>query len=104
MDLLKTLTEFLTEEYGGKALSSVMKILSDNDYDVKRAVNSLRPETLLPLLKKFIKTPAFGAAMASAFSNKESPPKSELYLKLSPVENIADAKILKSLNSYLGEE
>lgn len=104
MDILKTLTEFLTEEYGGKALSSVMKILSDNDYDVKRALNFMRPETLLPLLKEFIKTPAFGAAVASAFKQKESPQKSELNLKLSPVENFANAKILNSLNAYLGDK
>lgn len=103
MDILKTLTEFIAKEYGGEALGSIVGLLAENNFDIKRTLSSLSPEKVAPILKEFIKSPAFTSAFAGFNGQKESPPfggQSGQGFGVSPISEIADKKVVEALNNY----
>lgn len=94
MEILRILSEFLTKEYGGGALGKILELLYKNDFDVKKTLSSLRPDTVAPIIKEFLNS--------AGNAKKETPSFNGKGFGVSPVADIADETIIHTLNKYLG--
>lgn len=103
MDILKFLTELFAKEYGGEAFGLIAKLLAENNFDVKRTISSLSPEKVAPIIKEFIKSPAFSSAFSGFNGQKESPTfvgQQGQSFGVAPISEIADKRVVKALNNY----
>lgn len=88
MELLQLLVSFLTEQFKGQKIGTLIKLFADNSFSLKETLKNLKPETLGPIVKDlFSKTNT--RAEESARANG-----------LSPISNFADKEIIYSLNKY----
>lgn len=91
MEILKFLLSFFMEEYGGKDLNGVFKLLEENSFDIKKTIKNLTPETAAPIIK----------AMMSGIKNKGGTEKNVTdSLRLDPISSFADREIVDTLNKY----
>lgn len=89
MELLQFLLSFFVEEYGGGKFKPVFDLLKNNSYDLKKTISELKPETVAPIIQAF-----------SSLKNASVKPAPVSEVGLSPLNGVADAKILESLNAY----
>lgn len=89
MELLQFLLSFFVEEYGGGKFKPVFDLLKNNSYDLKKTFSELKPETVAPIIQAF-----------SSLKNDSGKTVSENGVGLSPLNGVADEKILRSLNAY----
>ncbi len=92
MEILQFLTEFFKNNQNLKAILPIIEILRNNNFDIKKALSSLTPEMIKPIVEQF----------SIAINN----PKNAFYEKsqgLTPISNIADKDIVYSLNKYLSQ-
>ena len=94
MEILRILAEFLTKEYGGGAFGKILELLAKNEFDIKRTLSSLGPDTVAPILKELLNSAADAKKETSSFNGKG--------FGVSPVQNVADEKIIYTLNKYFG--
>ena len=89
MELLQFLLSFFVEEYGGGNFKPVFDLLKNNSYDLKKTVSELKPETIAPIIQAFssLKNNSVKSAPANGVG-------------LSPLNGVADEKIIESLNAY----
>ncbi|MBR1967969.1 MAG: hypothetical protein IKA11_01065 [Clostridia bacterium] len=90
MEILQFLLSLISKNFGGGILEPIINILKDNSFDIKKALNSLSPETLAPIVKQFMKM------------NENKNPTEHVGLGegLKPIANIADKNIVYTLNRY----
>lgn len=91
MEILQLLLSYILENVGGENLKPVVDALKKNNYDIKKVLSELKPETVLPLISSFMNlTP-----------KKQSPePYDYKDSGLEPLSNFADAHIVDRLNKY----
>lgn len=88
MEILQFLLSFLATEYAGGKYEQVYKALEESNFDFKEMLKKLSVEDLKPVIdgvKNVFKT--------------ENPQKN--FRGLTPINNIADEKIIEKLNEYL---
>lgn len=92
MDLLQLLTSlFGDDKFMGK-LSPIIEHLRQNSFDIKKALASLSPEMLKPIIEEFMKN-----------INNRPASYAERTNGLKPISNIADKDIIFVLNKYLSQ-
>ena len=92
MEILQFLTSFFQNNQNLKLIAPIIEILRNNDFDIKRALSSLTPEMIKPIIEQF------SAVMNSAPQNFNQTSQG-----LTPISNIADKDIVYSLNRYLSQ-
>ena len=92
MEILQFLTAFFQNNQNLKLIAPIIEILRNNDFDIKRALSSLTPEMIKPIIEQF------SAVMNSAPNNFKQSSQG-----LTPISNIADKDIVYSLNKYLSQ-
>ena len=92
MKILKFLINYLMNNGNFKELSPIIKLLSDNSFDIKRALSQIDFQKLMPFIMKL-------------FSSQNKSPEENISsgqnVGLEPVVNIADKDIIYTLNKYL---
>lgn len=91
MQILQFLTSIFSDNKLLSALAPIFKALVDNNFDLNKVLSSIDLTSLAPLLNvdsDNMKNPT------EEFSVGEN-------LGLSPISNLADSKIIYSLNKYL---
>ena len=96
MEIIKILTEFMLKMTGREELGPLLAQLEKNGFDLKKTVSALTPDTVIPVIKSFLqkasdgkKSDSFAAFGSESFGTE-------------PVSEIADSRILRRLNDYLG--
>lgn len=89
MEILQLLTSFLNNNQNLKVIAPIVEILRANNFDIKKALSSLTPEMIKPIVEQF----------SMMQNNKNS--FSEQSNGLTPISNIADKDIVYCLNRYL---
>lgn len=92
MELLQFLTTFFKNNQNLKLIAPLIEILRDNNFDIKKALSSLTPEMIKPIIEQF------SVVMNSAPNGFEQKNQG-----LTPISNIADKDIVYSLNRYLSQ-
>ena len=88
MEILQILLSFLAQEFGGK-FSNIAEVFKNGKFDIKSLLQNVNPQELFSFISNiFGKTKTFSQ---ESFSKAEG---------LSPIKNIADEKIVDSLNCY----
>lgn len=92
MEILQFLTAFFQNNQNLKLIAPIIEILRNNNFDIKRALSSLTPEMIKPIIEQF------SVVMNSAPNNFKQSGQG-----LTPISNIADKDIVYSLNKYLSQ-
>lgn len=92
MEILRFLINFFLEEYGGKDFAPVLESLSNGSLDFKSLLSNIKPETIAPILKRFIN-----------LNDKDSPTENGRAYGLNPISNFADGEIVRSLNNFFSD-
>lgn len=91
MEILQLLTSFLSNNQNLKVLAPIIEILRANNFDIKKALSSLTPEMIKPIIEQF-----------SLMQNSKQSFDGQVQ-GLTPISNIADKDIVYSLNKYLSQ-
>ena len=90
MEILQKILSFFLQEYGGEKLAPLLRLLSENSFNLKSLLNSLNFEQVFPLVKDLF-----------AFNEKNNPTETVGYKNgLKPIAFVADKDIVYSLNQY----
>ncbi len=93
MEILKTLLSTLLGDGKNDNLASVIKLFSDNSFDIKKVLQNLDLSAILPILLKFL--------------SKNTPAPAKSYsvqgYGLNPITNLADKEIVYTLGRYFHE-
>ncbi len=92
-EIMELLQFIINNFFGGKLgeLTPLIELLKKNDFDIKKIISELKPETLAPLVSAF----------TEFFANTNSPTDSAgEYHGISPIAKIADKEIVYTLNKY----
>ena len=92
MDLLQLLTTLFGNDSFMSKLSPIIEHLRQNSFDIKKALASLNPEMLKPIVEDFMKN-----------INNRPAQSAERIDGLKPICNIADKDIIFVLNKYLSQ-
>ena len=92
MDLLQLLTTLFGDDKFNSLFSPIIELLRQNSFDIKKALASLSPEMLKPIVQEFIKNINNRPAQSAERANG-----------LKPISNIADKDIIFVLNKYLSQ-
>ena len=92
MEILQFLTAFFKNNQNLKLIAPIIEILKNNNFDIKKALSSLTPEMIKPIIEQF-----------SAIMNSAPNTFYEKGQGLTPISNIADKDIVYSLNKYLSQ-
>lgn len=92
MEILQKLISSLLNGENADGFSQILKLLSENNFDVKKVLSRINPQALIPLLLKFIE---------SAKPNNANTVNTGA--GLSPIASIADKEIIYSLNRYFSD-
>lgn len=90
MEFLELLLKNFTDENTASALSSLLKTVSENGFDLNKIMKTADISALLPLL---------GGLFSGG--NAAEKPKAEEANPLAPVSSVADRDIVFALNRYL---
>ncbi len=94
MELLQFLLSFLLGDENGKKVQPLLRLFSDNSFDIGKVIKSLNPEILAPLIKEFF-----------SYAKNQNPQTNFSFgddYKLSPIARIADKDVIYTLNRYFG--
>ncbi len=92
MEILQKLISSLLNGENADGFSQILKLLSENNFDVKKVLSRINPQALIPLLLKFIESAKpNNASMVNTGAG------------LSPIASIADKEIIYSLNRYFSD-
>lgn len=96
MELLRILADFLENNKNMQVWLPVLQLLKDNSFDLRRALASLTPQKLAPIIR---------AVLASANVNSGQNKKKDdvPFYGTSPIVRIADKDVIYALNHYLGK-
>lgn len=97
MEILRYITDFLLKAYGKEDLAPIIKALENNNFDIKKTVSGLNPDTVIPVLKTVFSSFAQNQNQSAA----ENPFSRESF-GTAPLSGIADNEIVYRLNRYLG--
>ena len=89
MDLLQLFLSFITEEFGDK-YKGLTDMFKNNTFNPQSLLKNLDFKTILPIIKDFL-----GIIKPSGTQSVIKPE------GLIPIKNIADEKVIQSLNGYL---
>ena len=92
MDLLQLLTTLFGNDAFLSKFSPIIEHLRQNSFDIKRALASLNPEMLQPIVQEFMQSIKNRPAQSAERANG-----------LKPISNIADKDIIFVLNKYLSQ-
>ena len=92
MDLLQFIYSLLIDDQMVKAFSPIIELLRQNSFDIKKALASINPEMLKPIIQEFVKN-----------INNRPAQSAERIDGLKPISNIADKDIVFALNKYLSQ-
>ena len=92
MEILQFLMTFFQNNQNLKIIAPIIEILKNNNFDIKKALSSLTPEMIKPIIEQF--SVAINSA-PQGFNEKSQ--------GLTPISNIADKDIVYSLNKYLSQ-
>ena len=90
MEILQFLTAFFQNNQNLKLIAPIIEILRNNHFDIKKALSSLTPEMIKPIIEQF-----------SVVMNSAPQGFNERSQGLTPISNIADKDIVYCLNKYL---
>ena len=90
MDLLQLLTTLFGNDAFLSKFSPLIEHLRQNSFDIKKALASLNPDMLKPIVEEFMKN-----------INNRPAQSTERINGLKPISNIADKDIIFMLNKYL---
>lgn len=97
MEILRYITDFLLKAYGKEELAPILQTLEKNNFDIKKTVSGLKPDTIIPILKS--------VASAFPFGREKTSPQNSFSREsfgTAPLSGIADKEIVYRLNRYLG--
>ncbi len=92
MEILQFLLNFFSKNSNGGALGEILNLLSKNNYDVKKVLSNLTPQTLEPIIKSFMNE-----------QNKNPSTSPEFSYGITPIARVADKDIVYTLNKYFGQ-
>ena len=92
MEIPDILKNFLSKN-NLSALIPVIQLLGENSFDIKKAISSITPETLMNLSGEFLKN---NTPENASFKTEKN--------GVSPIANIADKDIVYTLNRYISAE
>ena len=92
MEILQILTAFFQNNQNLKLIAPIIDILRENNFDIKKALSSLSPQTIKPIIEQF-----------SLYMNSSQTPFNSTSQGLTPISNIADKDIVYALNKYLSQ-
>lgn len=92
MEILQFLTAFFQNNQNLKLIIPIINVLRENNFDIKRALSSLTPEMIKPIIEQF-----------SVVMNSTPQSFNQKSQGLTPISNIADKDIVYSLNRYLSQ-
>ena len=90
MDILNFIFDYITKGNGEK-FKPILKLLSENNFDIKKVLSNLNLTTIAPILMELL-------------SNNKTPPTTEVVeeeFNLKPIQAFADEEIVFRLNNYL---
>jgi len=93
MEILQLLLNFISESPFRDTFASIFNHLKENDFDLKRALFSLTPEKIAPLISLFSKAKEQQKNCPTSYDGQ--------FYGLSPIKDIADKDIIYSLNKIL---
>lgn len=91
MDILQYILQNFSQNENFKKFAPVIELAVKNNFDLKKMLNGLDANTLLPLLSALFAAPAAAGAKTAAV-RAETP--------LAPVSSVADRDISYCLNRY----
>ena len=91
MDILNFIFDYITKGNGDK-FKPILKLLSENSFDIKKVLSNLNLTTLAPILMDIL-------------ADNKNPPTTEEIVEeenhLTTIESFADEEIVFRLNNYL---
>ncbi len=90
MNILETLLSAFLNKEDMQSLAPLIKLLSDNSFDVKKVLQNLNLSAILPILLKLFNSKHQGATVDYAVKGAG----------LNPITNIADKEIVYALGRY----
>ena len=94
MDILTWLKN-LSQSGELQTLLPVLNLLRENSFDLKRTLNNLTPETLMPIISALSQSKGENQPTASFTAEN---------VGVTPIANVADKEIVYVLNRYLSSE
>ncbi len=90
MEILQLLINQFLDENKAKALQPFLKLLSENNFDIKRVLKNINPQML-------------ASVFSSAFKNQNRATNVARYsYGVEPISNIANKEVVFALNKYFG--
>jgi hypothetical protein len=90
MELLQFLSSFLSKNSNLKCLAPILEYLSNNSFDLKKALANLSPQALAPVIE----------SLSWLFKNQNPTSSNFKEVGLKPITAIADKDISYCLNRY----
>ncbi len=95
MEILQFLLSYVLKDSNLSAITPIIEKLKENNFDVKKVISNLNPQTVLPLISAF---------MQGSYQNK-NPSASQCEEEgLKPLSDFADKQIVECLNCYFSRE
>ncbi len=94
MDILQTFLKLLSE--GREPLRAIIKLLSDNSFDIKKTIANLTPENVSEILSEIEKSRPQTAENGTFYDANALSPQG-----LAPISDLADKEVVFALNKYL---
>lgn len=95
MEILQFLLSYVLKESNLSAIAPLIDKLKENNFDLKKVISNLNPQTILPLISAF---------MQGTAQNKNPSPSRCEEEGLRPLNDFADKQIVECLNSYFSRE
>lgn len=93
MEILQFLISFLSKSQNLQKFAPLIKLFSENSFDINKVLKSLSPDVVKPIIEQF----------ASLMNNKSPTDSVGQSVGLEPISNIADKDIVYALNKHLGQ-
>lgn len=95
MEILQFLLSYFLNNSNLDALNPIIETLKQNDFDVKKVISSLNPQTIIPILNSFMQSLGQNKNPSPSFCEEEG---------LVPLNDFADIQIIDCLNSYFSRD
>ena len=92
MEILQFISSLFSDDKIVKLFTPIIELLRQNSFDIKKALATIDPEMLKPIIQEFIKN-----------INNRPAPCAERIDGLKPISNIADKDIIYTLNKHLSQ-
>ncbi|MBR1983504.1 MAG: hypothetical protein IKA12_02325 [Clostridia bacterium] len=95
MEILQFLLSFLLKDSNLSSLAPLLEKLKESNFDLKKVLLNLNPETIFPLISSFMQDKGQNKSPSTSGFEEEG---------LQNISNFADKQIVECLNCYFSRE